>query len=87
MPINKWWETDSKEIYWLESTDRDDLGANLHAPQFDDTGRDNWRYSLILESQPGDIVYHYYRPSKAIVARSCVTRPPATENVWKLPHG
>ena len=41
MAINKWWAVDSKEIYWLESTDRTDLGANLIAPQFDDTGIDS----------------------------------------------
>jgi hypothetical protein len=83
MAINKWWTADSKEIYWLESTDRKDLGTNLHAPQFDDSGQDNWRYSLILESRPGDIVYHYYKPSQAIVARSYVSSEPrSSEIVW-----
>jgi hypothetical protein len=83
MAMNKWWAVDSKEIYWLESTDRTDLGANLIAPQFDDTGKDNWRYSLILESRPGDIVYHYYKPSQAIVARSYVaSEPRSSEIVW-----
>ncbi len=83
MAIKKWWNTDSKEIYWLESTDREDLGTNLHAPKFNDAGQDYWSYSLILETRPGDIVFHYHKPSKAIVARSVVAGVPrSSEIIW-----
>lgn len=42
MAINAWWDGDSTETFWMEITDRADLGANLHAPQSDGSGRDYW---------------------------------------------
>ena len=33
--LNAWWEGDARERYWLEITDRLDLGIDLHAPQRD----------------------------------------------------
>ena len=69
---NRWWEADRDEIYWLESTDREDLGANLHAPQKDDSGQENWRYSLICEARPGDVVFHYHKTEQGIIATSVV---------------
>ena len=35
-----WWELQEDEIYWLEITDREDIGANLLAPQTNQKGRD-----------------------------------------------
>jgi hypothetical protein len=29
---SRWWDEDAGEIFWLEITDRDDLGTDLHAP-------------------------------------------------------
>ena len=41
-----WWEGDPTEVYWLEVTDRDDLGVDLRAPETDESGNPNWRYLL-----------------------------------------
>jgi hypothetical protein len=35
MTMNAWWEGNHYESYWMEITDREDLGADLHAPQLD----------------------------------------------------
>jgi hypothetical protein len=32
----RWWDGDAAEIFWLEITDRDDLGVDLHAPAADE---------------------------------------------------
>lgn len=70
MPVNRWWAKSAAEIYWLEITGRPDLGADLKAPQQDETGDDYWSYSLINEVGDGDIVFHYDRNRHAIVAWS-----------------
>ena len=36
--MNRWWLNQADERYWLESTDREDLGADLNAPLYDDSG-------------------------------------------------
>ncbi|HZS60958.1 MAG TPA: EVE domain-containing protein [Gemmatimonadaceae bacterium] len=56
--------------YWLEITDRDDLGVNLKAPQASEDGKPYWSYSVIKEIQPGDIVFHYHKHAAGIVACS-----------------
>ena len=43
------------ERYWMEITDRADLGADLHAPLVDENGKKNASYSLIREAEDGDI--------------------------------
>lgn len=63
-PNARWWEPLANEFYWLESTDRDDIGADLKAPHFDDAGADNWRYSLFKEARIGDVVFHYDKKSQ-----------------------
>ena len=55
----RWWTEDSSEIYWLEATDREDIGDDLCAPLKDEGGKDNPRYTLFLEANIGDIVFHY----------------------------
>lgn len=67
-----WWHRDTAERYWLEFTDRLDLGANLRAPQLDEAGRENWRYSLFKLAKIGDLVFHYHKPHDALVAVSRV---------------
>ena len=37
---NPWWGDDSQERYWLEITDRPDIGAELHDPATRRDGRD-----------------------------------------------
>lgn len=57
--VGRWWAADSAERYWLEATDRDDIGSDLRAPELDGGGRPNWRYGLFEEARPGDVVLHY----------------------------
>jgi hypothetical protein len=44
--INGWWRDDPAECYWMEITNRDDLGANVRALQREGvavrTGRTPW---------------------------------------------
>lgn len=59
--LNQWWRDDPSECYWLEITDRDDLGTNVQALQRDGSGRANWSYALVTALQPGDIVLHWHK--------------------------
>jgi hypothetical protein len=56
--------------YWLEITDREDLGGDLKAPQAKENGELFWSYSFIKQIVPGDIVFHYQTREKRIVASS-----------------
>ncbi len=71
--IHNWWKGRSSEIFWLEVTRRPDIGANLNAPQTDESGEEFWSYSLIKEVKEGEVVYHYDGIAQAIVARSSAT--------------
>jgi hypothetical protein len=68
--INAWWKDDVNERYWLEITDRPDIGVDLHAPQRDAGGRRTPGYSLLWRVEQGDIVYHYELNQRAITAWS-----------------
>jgi predicted HNH restriction endonuclease len=57
--MHEWWANWSDQKFWLEATDREDIGANLRAPELDESGKDNWRYTLFKAARPGDIVFHY----------------------------
>jgi hypothetical protein len=78
MELNRWWQEDPEEIYWLEITDRANLGEDLNAPQRRDDGREFWGYSLISEIDDGDLVFHYHKDDQAIVAWSR-----ASGSVWE----
>jgi len=78
-----WWTGRAAERYWLEATDREDIGVDLRAPDSDASGRDNWRYTLFRQAVPGDVVFHYDGRSSAITARSEVAGPPTRHPiVW-----
>jgi len=70
--MHRWWDGDASEHYWLEVTDRPDIGADLNAPQFDDSGRRRWSYDLMSEAEDGDVVYHYSKHEKAIIGHSII---------------
>lgn len=55
----QWWDGDDTEIFWLETTDRADLGSDLRAPLQDASGKELWRYTMFRRANPGDIVFHY----------------------------
>jgi hypothetical protein len=76
--LNRWWDGNPDEIYWLEITDRTNLGDDLNAPQRRDDGREFWGYSLINDIRAGDIVFHYHKGDKAILAWSR-----ASGSVWE----
>jgi hypothetical protein len=83
MVAQRWWTQDPKERFWLEATDRDDIGTDLRAPLTDAGGRDNWRYTLFRESRPGDIVLHYDGKAAAITGWSTVAGPASEQPiVW-----
>jgi hypothetical protein len=68
MAIRRWWNSRSEETYWLEITDRPDVGADLKAPQTKDDGREFWGYSLIKEVEAGDVIFHFDLRREAIVS-------------------
>lgn len=63
MTINNWWQSDQRESYWMEITDRDDLGTSLWAPQRDGSGGESWSYTLLTYVEPGDRVFHWHKSS------------------------
>ncbi|RQX16710.1 hypothetical protein DDE19_14045 [Micromonospora ureilytica] len=85
--LNEWWQDDPAECFWLEISDRDDLGANVQALQRDGSGRENWSYALVTALRPGDIVLHWHKTQHqvpAIVGYSrAVDGPFEDELVWQ----
>lgn len=67
-----WWSEDNSEIYWIEITDREDIGANLHAPKTNKSGKDYWSYSFVNEANKGDIIFHYSKKETSIISYSIV---------------
>ncbi|WP_158073288.1 protein NO VEIN domain-containing protein [Amycolatopsis sp. CB00013] len=91
MAINDWWAGDDNERFWMEITDRSDLGDDLNAPTLNGAGREEWGYTLVTETRPGDIVLHWHRTllrQPALVGWSTVVGPLAIEEhyTWTA-HG
>lgn len=70
MQLHRWWQGDPLERYWLEITNRPDLGTDLHAPRRDESGNETWTYALVRDVQDGDIVFHYEKERNGITAWS-----------------
>ncbi len=87
MDFNRWWDSDASERYWLEVTDRSDLGHDLHAPQRRSNGTEHYGYSLIREIRNGDIVFHYHKGQAAIVAASRAAGGAWEDKVVWAAHG
>jgi hypothetical protein len=68
--VNQWWAGDPRQRFWLEITDRPDIGVDLHCPQRDASGHRTPGYSLIWWVQAGDVVFHYDKNQHAITAWS-----------------
>jgi hypothetical protein len=84
----RWWEQEPDEIFWMEITDRDDLGADLNAPERTEQGREYWSYRFVREVREGDVVLHYRsRPTNAITAWSRATGEPYRDEVFWGAHG
>lgn len=87
MEIIRWWENLPEERFWLEVTDRPNLGVDLNTPQQRDDGAEYYGYSLIREIRSGDIVFHYHKDDKAIVAVSRAVGEVWTDTVVWAAHG
>ncbi|KZM78448.1 protein NO VEIN domain-containing protein [Cellulosimicrobium sp. I38E] len=90
MAINEWWTTDVEQRFWMEITDRDDLGADLIAPMTDGSGRSYWGYELITYVQPGDVVLHWHKTladEPGIVGWSQATGAYEDTNISWQAHG
>jgi hypothetical protein len=77
--LKTWWDGDPAQRYWLEITDRDDLGADLVAPQLDHAGHAHWSYELVTQVRSGDVVLHWSKrgsENKAIVGWSIARGAP-----------
>ena len=85
--MNRWWEGDRAEIYWLETTDRADLGVDLKAPQTDDRGAVHPAYGLIREVTVGDVVFHYHTSERRIAHWSRVASDVFAEDIVWASHG
>ena len=68
--LHIWWNDRPMERFWLEVTDRLDIGANLKAPQRGEKNQPFWSYSLMKRVREGDTVFHYDKNEQAIVAAS-----------------
>ena len=68
--VNYWWADDPRQRFWLEITDRPDVGVDLHCPQRDAVGHRNPGYSLIWWVQASNVVFHYDKNEHAITAWS-----------------
>ena len=70
--INNWWADDPRQRFWLEITDRRDIGVDLHCPQRDAAGNRTPGYSLIWYVKVDDIVFHYDKNEHSITGWSRV---------------
>jgi hypothetical protein len=81
--VRPWWSRDTRERYWMEITDRSDIGTDLHCPQRDIALRPSPGFSAIWFLREGDVVVHYNKNVKAIVAWSLVAgQVEAAPTLW-----
>jgi hypothetical protein len=81
-----WWDSHPEERFWMEITNREDIGADLKCPQFDETGKPQPSYDLIRAIWPGDIVFHYSTKSKAIVGAAIAGGPIEQRSIIWISH-
>jgi hypothetical protein len=73
---HSWWESSLEEKFWVESTDRTDIGRNLLAPISTNAGQ-----KLVAFVEDGDVIFHYYQPTKSIVAFSVANGFPKIDEI------
>lgn len=84
--MNEWWAGNGTERFWMEITTREDLGADLWAPQVDDAGREYWSYALVRYVREDDLILHWSKPGgePAIVGWSRVAGQPVETTIeWQ----
>jgi predicted HNH restriction endonuclease/predicted RNA-binding protein with PUA-like domain len=81
--MHEWWAQWPDQKFWLEATDREDIGSDLRAPEFDESGKENWRYTLFKATKSGDIVLHYDSRTQpnGIVGWSTIAGTPRPERI------
>ena len=87
---NPWWQSDLKQNYWLEVTDRENLGADLLSPKLGRGGKPTPGYESMTYVQPGDVVFHYWQQpgqEPAIVSFSVAVGSAETSTITWRPHG
>ncbi|GEM_PF-5073120 len=86
--LNAWWMSEPGQRYWMEISDRPDVGGPLRSPKLP---RLTWGYDLVSQVQPGDRVLHWStRGAKpALVGWSEVVDHPVVtpEYTWTPRHG
>lgn len=82
MPVNTWWYDDPAERFFMETTDRSDLGVDLHAPQADDAGHAHVAYALVPCVRHDDVVVHYQKPRGIVGWSRAVGQPFEELVVW-----
>jgi hypothetical protein len=86
--VNRWWVDRPEEHYFLETTDRPDIGVDLKAPQATDSGNENHQaYVLIKEVRAGNVVLHYHKPTRRIARWSRAASDPFAEDIVWGSHG
>ena len=84
--INAWWSADPRQRFWLEITDRRDIGVDLHCPQRGSDGKRSSGFSLIWWVNTGNIVFHYSLYQDAITSWSRAAGSVAeAPTIWR-PH-
>ena len=85
MAIHEWWAGDGDERYWLEITNRSNIGEDLIAPKYDDAGNEYWSYALVSHVRTGDVVFHWDKNAgPGITSFSVVTSEPRTSRItWQ----
>ena len=81
--MTKWWDEDPREVFFLEMTDRSDIGVDLNAPQLGHNDKPHHSYSLVPLVHPPHVVLHYDKNERAIASWSRVIGLPyADQVVW-----
>jgi hypothetical protein len=59
--MNQWWSSNPDQRYWVEITDRPDLGKNIIAPQRAKAEKSTPGYDLLNYVAEGDLIFHWWR--------------------------
>jgi len=87
---NLWWETESRQHFWVEITNRANLGADLLSPKLSRGGKPTPGYESMIHVNPGDVIFHYWQQSgqePALVSYSIAVGRAETSRITWRPRG
>jgi hypothetical protein len=91
MPLsNPWWESDPRQMFLLEITAREDLGADLVSPKLGRGGKPTPGYEAMTHVCPEDVIFHYWQQpgqEPAIVSFSVAVASAGTSKITLRPKG